>query len=348
MERQQPRLLDLDARGRNLVLHHALRREGLPKGLARLRPLDCHLQRPLGHADEPHAVVNSPWTEPGLRNLKATAVAQNNVLGGHAHVVKGELAVAMGRVLKAERLERPHDREPGSAHGDEHHGVARMPRLALGLQLDGSTHEDADLAVWVARACDPPLAPVEHQLVAFDAHRRLHVGRVGRGDIRLGHRKTRTHLSREQRLKPSRLLLGSAKHVQDLHVARVGRIAVEKFGSPEAAAHLLGKRRVFSIRQPRLVGQKKVPQARTLGLGLERLELRSGRPTIRRIVGSLEELQLDREQLRLDEAPNGRPERLDLAGRVAGHRHRGECRACARSTIQPPRRGGVLCGGGVP
>ena len=122
----------------------------------------------------------------------------------------------------------------------------------------------------------PPLAAVDDDLVAVDHGGGLHVGGVGGGDAGLGHRERRTDPAVQQRLEPLGPLLVGAVLEQHLHVAGVGRVAVEDVRRQEDhAAHLLGQRRVVGVREPRaavgaellgvllgvLGGQEEVPQS---------------------------------------------------------------------------------------
>ena len=66
--------------------------------------------------------------------------------------------VALRRLHVPEYGHGPEEGDPRRVHRDENAGLLLVPRC-IGVRL---THEDADLAVDVACACDPPLAPVDH------------------------------------------------------------------------------------------------------------------------------------------------------------------------------------------
>ena len=70
--------------------------------------------------------------------------------------------------------------------------------------------------------------------------------------------------------------------MQQLHVAGIGRVAVEDFRCPGEPAHDLGQRRVFHVREldAGLIGlqpwQEQVPQALRHGLALEVIQQSRG------------------------------------------------------------------------
>jgi len=114
------------------------------------------------------------------------------------------------------------------------------------------------------------------------------VRRVGRRDVRLGHRERGPDLTGEQRVEPLLLLLLGAEHGQDFHVARVRSRAVQRRrGQVRAAPGDLGQRRVLQVGQPRavLAGKEKVPQAAGSGLCPELVQHRGTRPGPRVLEG---------------------------------------------------------------
>ncbi len=125
--------------------------------------------------------------------------------------------MAAGGVVEAHRGEHPLDLHPGRVERDEHH---RVLVVAVGGGV-GEPHEDRHPAVGVPDAGAPPLAPVEHHLLAVERRGGLHVGRVRGGDVGLGHAERRADLPVEQRHEPALVLLGGAEVQQHLHVAGV-------------------------------------------------------------------------------------------------------------------------------
>ena len=141
---------------------------------------------------------------------------------------------------------------------------------------------------------------------------------IRRREPGLGHPEARADLAVEQRFEPLLLLLGCAHALEHLHVAGVGRGAVEALGGERVLAELLGDVGVVEVRQPLSglrVGQEEVPQPVRLRLRLhavEQLEL-AGReaPPIGAALAEREVLGGDRLDLVGDE-------RLDLVEKRAG------------------------------
>ena len=269
---EQPRLIDLDPRFGDI---------GADRALLGQRPAErdpapdarTHgLERALGHADQPHAVMDAPRTEAALRDLEAAALAEEHVSGRHTNLLEHDLGVPVRGIVEAEHRQHALDAHARGVHRDEDH------RLLLMLRRIGvaATHEDRNTAARVTRAGDPPLAAVNHILVILPSDAGADVGGVRRRDVWLGHRKAGANLAGEQRLEPLPLLFGRAIPHQHLHVAGVGRRAVEHLGrEARRASHDLAERRVLQIGQAGAVfavRQEQVPEAVGSRLLLQRLD----------------------------------------------------------------------------
>jgi len=272
-QRQQPRLLDVAERMRDVLAHRAVFGQRAAEGGAQGRAAAHQLQRALRAADQPHAVVNAPGTQPPLRDLEATALAEQQVGDRHAHVLVHDLRVPDRRVVVAEDVHVALDAHARRVLGHQDH---RLAPVQLGMVGRGEPHHDQQLAVLVERAGGEPLAAVDDVMVAVAADLAAYVGGIAGRDFRLGHREGRADLSGQQRLQPSALLLGRAVLGEHLHVAGVGRRAVEHLAGPQHAAHRLGQRRVLQVAQPGTViaGQEQVPQTLRPGQGLQPLHHR--------------------------------------------------------------------------
>ncbi len=266
LEHQQPQLLDRDPGLGDPLADHALAGQRLAERDPSLDPLTHQLDGPLGQPDRAHAVVDPAGAQSGLRDGEAVALVGDQVRRGDAHPLEPELGVAAVLVVVvAEDRHRADHGEPGGVPGDQQHRLLPVPG---GVRV-GLAHHDEDLALRVHRPGDPPLAAVHDVLVAVADDAGLDVGRVGGGDVGLGHRERRADLARQQRGEPPLLLFGGAEHRQHLHVPGVRRRAVER-GRGEVAgpAGDLGQRRVLEVGQPGAValsvggtGEEEVPEA---------------------------------------------------------------------------------------
>ena len=219
---------------------------------ARHQPLHHRLERFLGGADRAHAMVDAARPEPPLRDLEAPALAEQHVRRRHAHVVELDLHVPVRRVVIAEHRQVPLDRD---ARRIERHQDHRL--LLVASRADGSV-----LPIRIATLQRGSPAPLDHHLrplidifVAAHFDAALDVGRVGRGDVGLGHQEGRADLAVHQRLQPLVLLLARAVAVQHLHVAGVRRGAVEHLRRPQRCGP--------SPRRRRHIGGWRAPARRT-------------------------------------------------------------------------------------
>ncbi len=113
----------------------------------------------------------------------------------------------------------------GPALGGEVDDERRVGRLRqVGIVL-GAGDEDGE--VGPVGVGDEPLVPVDDPLVAVLVGVGLDQRRVGAGDLGLGHREARPRRALAQRPEVLLLLLVGAPVQQRVHVALVGRLAVE-------------------------------------------------------------------------------------------------------------------------
>src|SRR4029077_20177824 len=105
---QQPRLLYLDARPRDLFAHHAPFGETLAERGARPGSLAHQGEGTLGGADQAHAVMQASRTKTRLRDHERGALVTDAIALGHADVLEQDLAMA-ARVVESVDLELPDD-----------------------------------------------------------------------------------------------------------------------------------------------------------------------------------------------------------------------------------------------
>ena len=287
----------------------------LAEALTAEATVDHHLDRLLGNTHRTHAVVDAARPEAKLRDLEATAFAEQDVVLRHAHVGEADVHVAVGCVVAAEHFHRADDLDPGGV--DRHEDLALL-LVGVGVRA-GAHHRDHDLAARIAGARDVELLAVDHPFVAVEHGRGLDLLGVAAHDAGLGHRVGRADLAAQQRLEPALLLLRGAHPLEHLHVAGVGRRAVEALAGQTVLAEFDGDVGVVEVAQALAgvgVGQEEVPQALGTGLGLhgvEQFELaRRPAPAIGPALTEAVELLGDRVDLVADECPHGLEQRADL------------------------------------
>ena len=129
---------------------------------------------PLGHSDEPHAVVDTARSEPALGDLEAASFAKQQVRRGHADVFEEHFAVPVRRLIVAEDGQHADDLHAGRIHRDDYHGLL----LVAGRGGVGLAHENGDFAARIARAGGPPFAAVQDIIVAIADDAGFNVGGV--------------------------------------------------------------------------------------------------------------------------------------------------------------------------
>ena len=247
LEAQQAGHLDVDAGARNALFPDRVLVDRLAEGLAFLQAA-AHLgQRLFGDPDGAHAVVDAARPEAALRDFEAAPFAQQHVADRDAHVHHLDFHVAVRGIVIAEHRQVADDVHARRVDRHQHH---RLLRVALRREV-GLAHHDRDLAARIAEARGPPLAPVDHVMIAVALDPSFDVRRVRGGGVGLGHQEGRTDLAVHQRTQPLFLLLAGAVAVEHFHVAGVGRGAVEHFRRPADAAHFLGAQGVFEVGEAR-------------------------------------------------------------------------------------------------
>ncbi len=175
----------------------------------------------------------------------------------------------MRRIVVAEHVHVAHNRHARRVGRDHDHRLLAVPLRILRVCL---AHEDHHLAARIGRARGEPLAAVDHVFVAVAHDAGRDVGRIRGGHFRLGHGKGRADLAGQQRFQPGLLDARRGIAHQGLHIAGVGRRAVEDFGRHRHPAHQFAQRRVIEVGQAGAaigLGQEQIPQAGFLGPGLE-------------------------------------------------------------------------------
>ena len=131
--------------------------------------------------------------ETTLCDLEATALAEQNAVDRDVHVFEKHFHVPVRRVVVSENLQRPQHGDTRRVARHQHHRLLLMTR---GCRV-GLAHDDEDLAMRMTGARAIPLAAVDDVLVALANDAALNVGRIGRGDGRLGHEERGPDLTGE-------------------------------------------------------------------------------------------------------------------------------------------------------
>ena len=261
LEHQQPGGLDPDPGFGDPVLDDPLLgQRAAERGAAGDAPAH-ELQRPLGRADQPHAVVDPAGAEPGLRDREPVPLAADQVGGRDGDVGELDLGVtAVRRVVNPNRLIPRRTVTPGVSRGTRIIDCCRcrsapgsvLPITMRILQAGSIAPDDHHFRPLITYL-SPSRSILVAMLVASDE---ATSGSVMQNAERISPSSSgRSHCSR--------CSLG-AELGQQFHVAGVGGGAVQRLGRERRAVPGdLGQRGVLEVGQPgalRVAGQEEVPQ----------------------------------------------------------------------------------------
>ena len=240
-------------------------------------------------------------------------------------------------VLVAEDGQVALDGHSGRVTRHQDHGLLPVSgRSGIGL-----AHDDEDRTALIGNARDPPLVTVDDVLITVAHDGCLDIGGVRGGRCGFGHREGGPDLSTQQRRQPALALLWGGKEVERLHVAGVGRLAVDRFrGDDRRPARDLGNRGVLHVGQAAEVWVEQVPQPTSARGGLQTFH--HGRVFVGPVlvqVGS--PLALRREDLLVHELPHALRRVCGLGGEFEIHVKvlgRG-CPARTARSVRSPCRG---------
>src|SRR5206468_958209 len=106
---KQPRHLDVGAGFADALLPYRLLGYALAEGDARLQALHHFFERRFGNPDCAHAMVDAARAEAPLRDLETTSLAEEEVVGRHAHIVEDDFGMAVRRIIETEDRQHAHD-----------------------------------------------------------------------------------------------------------------------------------------------------------------------------------------------------------------------------------------------
>ena len=190
-------------------------------------------------------MVDSPGAKPSLRDFEPAPFAEQHVRMRHRDLVERDFHMAVRRIVIPEYRQVTDDLHPVGVERHENHRLL----LVLFRSRIGLAHDDGDRAARIAGSARPPFAAVDDIAIALGRDAAQDVGRVGRGDVGLGHQEGRANLAVHQRPQPLLLLLARPVAVEHLHIAGVGRRAVERFRRPQETPHFLGAKGILEVAQ---------------------------------------------------------------------------------------------------
>ena len=271
LEAQQPRLFDLHPGiGDDVVVRPQID-QWLAKRLAMQSAAAQKLQRLFGHANRPHAMVNSPGPQSPLRHFKPAPLAKYNVPRRYAHICKPQMHMTMRGIVLAEHMHWAQYLNTRCVCVHHKHGVAAVfSRLRRGAR-----HKDIHRAARIAGPGDPVLLAVENIVVAVTLGFESQLSGVGGGNIWLCHHIGRADFAHQQPGQPPLFHPTLAVALKHLHVARVWGRAIKDLSCQGNLTHLFGQVGVLHCRQPLplvTVGQPKVPKPPGLRIGFQTIE----------------------------------------------------------------------------
>ena len=225
------------------------------------------LERPLGGADRPHAVVDAARAEPRLGDRKPMPSPAEDVLDR----ARGRPRSAARRGPRARcsrtRVVLRSTVTPGRVERDEHHRLLLVGRRRRGSVLP--------IAIRIRQfGCS---APVVHHLRPLSTYsspsRSIRIAMLVASELAT----SGSVIAKPERISPSSsgrsqrsCCSAVPKCVQHLHVAGVGRRAVAGLGGDPRPAHDLGQRRVVGVASARRRGARRGGTGSTARAGAPR------------------------------------------------------------------------------
>ena len=99
----------------------ALLGERLAEGDTVLDARAHQFERAFGETDEAHAMMNTAWPEPSLRDLEAATLSEQHVPRRDSHVVERDFGVPVRGIVEAEDRQHPLDLYARRVHRHQNH-----------------------------------------------------------------------------------------------------------------------------------------------------------------------------------------------------------------------------------
>ena len=192
MQHGQPELQQLGVGIGDERLHQLLVGQQTALGEAAFRSPGHHVERPLGHADGPHRVVDATAGQPGLQDLEAVPGLAQHRRRGHAHVVVVDERMPGLVWQRSDEVMGGLDVQPRRAGRDEECRRATVNRdVRVGDGDDDEERRHRRVGRKVLAAVDHPVVTVEYS--PGGEHPGI------RPALRLGHREAGEDLTGQQR-----------------------------------------------------------------------------------------------------------------------------------------------------
>jgi hypothetical protein len=280
-----------------------------------------------------------PGPRPVLGDHEAAALGPEQVgLRDPARLVDHLGVTGVAGADVAHHAHVAHQVEAGRVGGDDDHAGA-LVRRCVGV---GDRHHDGERSAVGGRR--EPLLAVDHVVVAVLAGGGGEEHRVRSGGLGFGHREAAADLAGHERPQEPVTLFGGGVLVEDLDVARVGRLRAEHGVTERRASERFAQQAVLDHREAlaaEVDGVVRRPQPH-----LADLLLRGGDERVERCRIAVEHLLLDRDEFPIDELVHHREDGghllsdLEVHGRRPyGHRH-ASARAVGPAGAQPVSRDG--------
>mmetsp|Transcript_6292 Transcript_6292/g.15089 ORF Transcript_6292/g.15089 Transcript_6292/m.15089 type:complete len:236 (+) Transcript_6292:289-996(+) len=188
---QLPVLGDFQPRLSNGHLHRIFFGKHPPKGLPSVGSIDNGGQGLFCHAQRPHAMMDSTWSQSALGDFKATTFSKENVGLWNSYVVKDDFGMVM---LLSENCQWSQDGHTWCITRHKYHGLLLVQRACE----TGPAQQHEKFALWSNCAADPPLVAIDDVVIPICLNPRGNVRGITRSNARLGHGIGRTYVTSQQ------------------------------------------------------------------------------------------------------------------------------------------------------
>jgi hypothetical protein len=101
-------------------------------------------------------MMDAPWPEPALDDLKSSSFTENHIAGRHPDIVEADVSVAFRSMIKTYDREHSMNRNAGRVGRYEYD---RLLLVLVGIGRIRLAHDDVNLAASAASSATPPFLP---------------------------------------------------------------------------------------------------------------------------------------------------------------------------------------------